>query len=56
VDSIFALDNTIKERTNAFLESESRWHLSFVHGAGIVSLYAMREILCGGEGTKARPI
>jgi hypothetical protein len=57
VYSIFALNNAIKERTNAFLENESRWHLSFVHGAGIgiVSLYTTRETLCAGEGTTARP-
>jgi hypothetical protein len=55
VDSIFALNNTIKERRNAFLESESRWHLLLVRGVCIVSVYAMRETLYGGEGTKARP-
>jgi hypothetical protein len=55
VESILDLNNTIKGRTNAFLESESRWHLLFVRGAGIVSVYATRETLYGGEGTKARP-
>jgi len=55
VDLLFALNNKIKEKTNAFLVSESRWHLLFVRGAGIVSVYAMRETLYGGERTKARP-